>query len=84
LNNYLKERRRGSNKSRIQIYEAVKRRKRGKSPIAKEEIRKGGRSKKEAIPVDDLPPAIIDSSFNMLAMENIKAETGRKSVWRKL
>jgi hypothetical protein len=35
LNNYLKDRPKGSNKSRIQIYEAEKRRKKGKSPIAK-------------------------------------------------
>jgi hypothetical protein len=42
------------------MYEAEKRRI-GKSPIAREEIRKPGRSKKDAI--------VIDNSINMLEME---------------
>jgi hypothetical protein len=70
--------------SRKQIYEAEKRKRGGKSPVDREEKRKTGRSKKEAIEVHDLPPGIINNSINMLAMENKQAETEEEHMERAL
>jgi hypothetical protein len=61
--------------SRRQMIEVEKRKRNGVSPVVREEIRKGGRPKKEVIVVEDLPPTIINSSIDMLAMERKEVET---------
>jgi hypothetical protein len=84
LSKYLREKPQRGRISRKQMYEAEKKKRNCVSPVAKEEIRKVGRSKKEAIVVDDLPPAIINSSINMLAMERkeeqMEEECAEKSL----
>jgi transposase len=80
LNKYLREKPKGSDKSRKQIYKAEKKRN-SVSPV-RESGRVGGRPKikKQVIVVDDLPSSVVNNWICELGAEETEEEHTEKAL----